>query len=91
MEIQRADLEDILWDAGLDPDDVLQIDYSGRGMYGRQCVGLTCTLGESLQFVSAVTRKAEREGEPCNWLFSVQEDGMGLGSIYYWPGVQVVG
>lgn len=44
-----------LGDAGLSESD-LRTDYSGRSMYGRNCVALICTLTELCRFVAALGR-----------------------------------
>lgn len=43
--------------------------YSGRGMYGRYCVGVSLTRGERLTVGSR----------------TASYDSLGLGSIAYWP------
>jgi hypothetical protein len=61
----------VLRGAGLEPR-----SYSGRGMFGRQCVGV------SGRTVASVLRDVPREfGEP-------HTDNMGMGVIAYWPSVE---
>lgn len=52
-------------------------NYSGRGMYGRKCVGIT-TSDEW-----AVVAAARNVGITCE-----RTDNMGLDIIVYWPDVQ---
>lgn len=62
-------------------------DYSGRGMYGDNCVGVVLS-GDSA-FASLVICVVEAMG--ADWaydLFSkVRTDSMGYSTIYYFPGV----
>lgn len=51
---------------GLEP-----VAYSGRGMYGAECVGV------------AVDNKPGRYDLPTGWAW----DNLGLGFIIYWPAV----
>ena len=83
---------DLLIDAvlrvGLDEDD-LHPDYSGRGMYGEQCLGLVYPdTGKLIEFVIALVQADEDTGD---WLNRVKLDQMGLEGIAYWPGVQASG
>ena len=64
--------------AALEAADIKWRDYSGRGMFGTQCVGVTCgryvSEGEALDAVAAVP-----DG------LHVSRDSMGMGTIVYWP------
>lgn len=42
-------VRDAIADAGLDPE-ALRTDYSGRGMNGRECVGVVGTMPELFRF-----------------------------------------
>ena len=53
--------------------------YSGRGMFGRQCVGIECPP-KARQHVEAAVK---RIGIKCE----ARGDSMGLDEIVYWPGV----
>jgi len=69
--------------------------YSGRGMYGRQCVGITGDPGEVSRVVSQVikdARLADVKDDDFDFdllvdtlLVEYNEDSMGLGTIMYWP------
>lgn len=91
-DIELDTVTDLAYEADLDVDDVFPA-YSGRGMYGEQCLGLVCNIGQFARFVQQVSRRvaegddelAELEAE----LPNVRTDSMGLGTIYYWPGIQV--
>lgn len=98
MNISKSALIDAAYDAGLDPDDddVLRFDYSGRGMYGRECFGIVGGLEDLIRFVATWAAKCENEYEDherfndYDWLTDIRSDSMGLSSIWYWPSVQVV-
>lgn len=49
-------------------------NYSGRGMYGRNCMGIVCE--ETLECVEEAAAMGLR---------GAQVDSMGLSSIVYWP------
>ena len=85
-------LIEVLQGAGYEPR-----SYSGRGMYGRQCVGVT--LGRTASEFGlgvAVCREALDllgSGETDSFLaalarLTVSTDSMGPGQILYFPGVQ---
>jgi hypothetical protein len=67
--------------ASLDDAGIKWRDYSGRGMYGDSCVGVTCgrdhSEGEVYQAVGVNGSSAHR-------------DSMGLGTILYWPKAKLV-
>lgn len=59
--------------------------YSGRGMYGRQCVAVTTPVGADMSEVSMIMGDLYREfGQP-------RRDSMGLGSVFYWPAIKYEG
>lgn len=60
-------------------------DYSGRGMYGRTCIGIVCddTLGTLMQLVDAI--RDELDISLYDVLGSPKMDSMGLSSILYFP------
>lgn len=82
--IPRQTLLDALSVADLD-EDALYEGYSGRGMYGAECFGFTCTLREFAIVCAALGSTAD------DWDFvgKVQTDSMGLGQIFYFPGVGI--
>jgi hypothetical protein len=65
--------------------------YSGRSMYGRQCVGIELDRGQSeAEMAAKIMLEAhnddERELEDLVDLFGgTRGDSMGRGSIVYWP------
>lgn len=64
-------------------------DYSGRGMYGDTCLGV---VFDNLQdFLGAFTELVISFPHHAEELENVETDDMGLGTIYYWRGIQLVG
>lgn len=68
--------------------------YSGRGMYGRQCLGIDIGRMNSHEFVANLVRMMVEEGteETDRALDALQSkietDSMGLGKIIYFPNVE---
>ena len=52
--------------------------YSGRGMYGKECLGIDCENANS------VIEDAGAAG-----IKGARTDSMGLGAIVYWPKLEV--
>ena len=95
----RDDLREMAYEAEVD---VKFTDtYSGRGMYGERCFGITGSNAEIMTFLLSVAFKAgEAEGagyetSPERDLFellngsSPSTDSMGYDLIMYWPRVQI--
>jgi len=82
----REEFQDLVYAAGLSEEDI-RWDYSGRGMYGRECVGLTCSESEMFGFIGEVARATE--DDDWDWVKDVRSDSMGLDTIWYWPNVSV--
>lgn len=66
--------------------------YSGRGMYGKACVGVDCARGDSHAVVANIViglmslKDADEEAaEHFTLDGAVATDSMGLGSIVYFP------
>jgi hypothetical protein len=53
--------------------------YSGRGMFGRRCIGITGSLGECAAIAEIVKRKTGKK---------YVTDSMGLDVIVYFPDVE---
>ena len=79
-----------LYDAGLDEEDLYE-NYSGRAMYGDKCFGVVGSIGDLVKFVLALSSYDARGelGGDIDWVADVVTDGMGMQSIFYWPGVNV--
>lgn len=62
----------------------LDADYSGRGMYGKRCVGVSGDWGQFYQFILDLSWESPED-------FGMEEaprqESMGHGSIWYWPRV----
>ena len=81
----------------INPKDLIEIaesadlnvrSYSGRGMYGKECVGIT---GSTLQHVLAdlVLAEFDFDKEDLAYLIrAARTDNMGMDTIVYWPNLQ---
>jgi hypothetical protein len=77
--------------------DDVRTEYSGRGMYGSNCLGIvTGDSGFSLaQTLMEAREEADEADEDVRELLDAmlsrepRTDSMGLDTIYYWPGIQV--
>lgn len=86
----RIELEQDQWDA------ISQVmeneygrptaSYSGRGMMGERCIGVTFD-GEGGGIWSLATALAEVDIDLAQGMGEPRQDSMGLGTIYYWPRV----
>lgn len=76
MDAQQ--LKKIINDAGYEAR-----SYSGRGMYGKECVGVTCDNQVDLIFdmMDHASRNQIKELKGC------KTDSMGRSIIVYWPNV----
>ena len=81
--ITRPQLEQITDALDLDYDDVRE-DYSGRSMYGRTCLGFT-TDATAYRLGVIMARVLGDEADD----LSCVSDSMGMGMIYYFPGLTV--
>jgi hypothetical protein len=66
--------------------------YSGRAMYGRRCVGVTCT--NQFKALASITEGVVWDDEPetmREWIETMDEtriDSMGIDVIIYWPRIE---
>lgn len=82
----KRSFQDILMDAGVDVR-----SYSGRGMYGRECLGVDIDRGSSFLDKLADVLESATEDEIqtiADGIRDSRQDTMGLGSIIYWPNVK---
>jgi len=86
VELTKDQFKEAVWDAGLDADSDIYWDYSGKGMYGASCLGITCTEGELLEFVAYLARLDDQLD--LDWLRGVRSDSMGMSSIFYFPSLK---
>lgn len=70
--------------------------YSGRGMYGAKCPGITGTEEMCKAIISEFVKQAAAEtnarddisfSELVDQVLNYSQDSMGLRVIFYWPGV----
>jgi len=75
-------------------DEIIRPTYSGRGMYGRECLGLIFRDdAEAFRFaigIGALIGEGRIEGldDPYVW-GSPSVDSMGRSTIYYWTSIEV--
>jgi hypothetical protein len=84
MMVLTEDQIDDMYDAALTVGGEIRMDYSGRGMYDDECVGVVLKdEGDLFTFARLLDDElAELLGNP-TW------DNMGLREIAYWPKVTV--
>lgn len=62
--------------------------YSGRGMHGKECVGITCDNPNEV-ILDIIQAQAENDptevSELIDMLRKSSQDSMGRSSIIYWP------
>lgn len=78
-------LEEIAYEHDLTARD----DYSGRGMYGKSCIGVT---GDDIGNVIRMLFELKDNDEDLAYVLvdgRIATDSMGLSTIFYWPGVSV--
>jgi len=84
MKIDYTTLVDIAYEAGIDEDNI-RTDYSGRGMYGKSCVGYDLdSKGDLLSLGAAL----QTEGVLDDFINRASFDSMGMGIIVYFPGIK---
>jgi hypothetical protein len=74
-------------DAGLEPR-----EYSGRGMWGKHCLGVDTTRDMVGDAVTIAVNLMEDGAEPRdvkNWGEGTRYDSMGRGMILYWPTLEL--
>lgn len=98
--VTRAQLDDIADVLNIDGDDV-RTAYSGRGMYGAECVGFDVARGAEVSVGAAlalVLAQAAQDDDQDVYAaldnaFDIASnaciDSMGLGSVVYFPGLTV--
>jgi hypothetical protein len=79
--------------------DDVRVDYRGRGMFGKSCVGFVGSVSDLVGFVIDVAeefayqKEHDDEVDPDleiikRHLGNVEIDSMGRDSIFYWPSIQ---
>ncbi len=95
LEMSREDAEDLAYRAEMEE----IVAYSGRGMYGEECLGMIYTTSDATALVRlgwALRDAAEEaEGDKAavleEMLTDVRTDSMGRDGIVYFPKVSVGG
>jgi len=66
--------------------------YSGRGMYGKSCLGVTMRRGELSEFDLGVLLAGHQEEYSGNFspIPKPSTDNMGLDMIAYWPSIPYI-
>lgn len=78
------DIKAIAYDANLD----YYEGYSGRGMFGRKCPGITTEDKNLLRAAADLVEGCSSVEAAGRLLRTARVDDMGLGLIVYWPEIQ---
>jgi hypothetical protein len=73
-------------------------NYSGRGMYGRECVGITGSQSDCQAIIAEVIKQAHARADDDELVFDdvvdavldYRQDSMGFDVIIYWPHISPV-
>jgi hypothetical protein len=84
VNITYSKLLDIAVEAGIDTDNNVRTDYSGRGMYGKKCVGFDLDSKSELLDLGAAL---QTEGVLEDFTSRASFDAMGMGIVVYFPGI----
>lgn len=92
--IQCAQIKSILTAQGIEVD--VRTDYSGRGMYGAECVGFVIKnqvmhIFALANVIADVTIVDGNQTEYDQVVAATEQDDMGLDTIIYFPGVTYEG
>lgn len=87
MQIENAKLLELVYALDLDQDAIYP-EYSGRGMYGRTCVGIVLDRYTDTNQALLGVALADTFGTDDAWDIAraMRTDSMGLGTIVYFPG-----
>lgn len=88
FNITRETLEHLAFAVGGEA----EYDYSGRGMYGATCVGITVDRITDFLNLGAAIYEAWTDGEIADTIYEemcsgASADSMGLGTIIYWHNI----
>ena len=95
-EFAKSDILDALADADIEEEP--RWNYSGRGMYGRECFGIVGTMEDYSNFLLGLTTVFydqvgdiyEARGLVHRFTECVSTDSMGYDTIFYFPGIVVL-
>jgi len=88
------ELVEMIRDAAEDMGDEVRFrdSYSGRGMYGRECVGVVGSEDSCMALVGEVIKRMHYEANPAvdfsqavDLIMNISRDSMGRSMILYWP------
>lgn len=82
--MEKSEIIDAIRAAAYARDVKVYMDYSGRAMYGTNCIGIVGDLGDLVAVIARVTRDWDSD-EEITELNNIRSDSMGQESIYYWP------
>lgn len=91
MEISRTHIENAAYEADLDTEEDIYWEYSGRYMYGEKCFGIVGSVSDFARFLVMLTYLDDGPDEAYELSQRVNTDSMGRSTIFYFPGVKVVG
>ena len=83
-----------MWDAEAiadNADATLYPDYSGRSMYGSQCVGFSVRGGNAESRVTRAIVRSLDDAFADEMLSALRTDSLGLGVVVYFPGITLDG
>lgn len=66
--------------------------YSGRGMYGKECIGMVLSDNDAFKVAMALgdwIREADLDYDLADAFKNPHIDSMGYDTIYYWPSLSV--
>jgi hypothetical protein len=94
--MQNNETADIVRNFCLDEGYEFYPDYSGRGMYGRRCIGISHkdTAAEMMTRLAAYLLEnlnddvIENAAAILRRLKDARQDNLGLGTITYWPDIE---
>lgn len=82
--VTAQELFDALDDASLSGEVTGPKAYSGRGMYGKQCIAVSLEYGGEWEVARALFKRLPNFDE----LPSPHTDSMGRGTVLYWPSME---
>ena len=85
--ILSRELEDVIREAACNSGFSIRSDYSGRGMFGRECFGVVADASVG-KFVATILRYIDDSDileELSRLLEDMRTDSMGLSTIFYFP------
>ena len=63
----------------------VRLHYSGRGMYGETCLGIS---GDTDDLTEVIANTQVMAGTMIPEIANFSTDSMGMGAIYYWRGIK---